>query len=114
MPNRFELITQVGNHINCYATVYEIISGKEIPEMAQELIRKDSYVVCLASLENSFKLYDLFGFDYIHSNYKLNRNRFYIGTWECEKSLFKFCVYDDKEDSAHDFCLFCSHPEERK
>lgn len=36
------------------------------------------------------------------------------GTWECDESPFGFCAYDDLEDSAHDQCVFCGHPEERK
>ena len=34
--------------------------------------------------------------------------------WECEKSPFGICCYDEMEDRAHDFCIFCGEPEERK
>jgi hypothetical protein len=34
--------------------------------------------------------------------------------WTCEDSPVKYCVYDIVEDPAHDDCLFCHDPEERK
>ena len=38
-----------------------------------------------------------------------------VGTfWDCPKSPFGLCVYDHYEDGAHDNCLFCHGPEERK
>lgn len=36
------------------------------------------------------------------------------GDWECSTSPTGRCVYDEQEDSIHDFCLFCGDPEERK
>ena len=39
----------------------------------------------------------------------------YIGTaWDCEKSPIGLCVYDSMKDRAHDHCVFCHGPEERK
>lgn len=38
-------------------------------------------------------------------------------TWDCDdkvRNVYGLCVYDDYEDSAHDFCIFCHGPEERK
>lgn len=40
----------------------------------------------------------------------------FVGYHECpaaENPLPK-CVYDDDEDTCHDYCLFCGKPEERK
>lgn len=37
-----------------------------------------------------------------------------LGYWECEGSAANVCLYDSKADRAHDFCLFCEGPEERK
>ncbi len=38
-----------------------------------------------------------------------------IGTcWDCPESELGLCVYDHVEDRAHDYCLFCGQPEERK
>lgn len=38
-----------------------------------------------------------------------------VGTfWHCKKSPFKLCVYHAIEDRAHDTCVFCKQPEERK
>jgi len=34
--------------------------------------------------------------------------------WDCSISPFGLCVYDNYEDRAHDNCLFCHAPEERK
>jgi len=34
--------------------------------------------------------------------------------WFCPKSETKLCEYNDDEDPAHDHCLHCGHPEERK
>ena len=34
--------------------------------------------------------------------------------WECKKSPFGRCVYNNVEDSVHDYCIFCGQPEERK
>lgn len=34
--------------------------------------------------------------------------------WECSTSPVGYCVYDIVEDPAHDDCLFCGEPEERK
>ena len=34
--------------------------------------------------------------------------------WECEDSPIKYCVYDVVADPAHDDCIFCGGPEERK
>lgn len=35
-------------------------------------------------------------------------------TWDCEKSPFGLCAYNNMDDTAHDNCLFCGGPEERK
>jgi len=37
-----------------------------------------------------------------------------LGYHSCPKGPIGLCVYDDDQDSIHDFCLFCGHPEERK
>lgn len=34
--------------------------------------------------------------------------------WKCDNSPVGYCVYDIIEDPAHDDCLFCGQPEERK
>ncbi len=34
--------------------------------------------------------------------------------WECEKSPIGCCIYNHNEDLAHDHCLFCGQPQERK
>jgi hypothetical protein len=34
--------------------------------------------------------------------------------WECEQSPFGWCAYHRWEDQAHDDCLFCHQPSERK
>jgi len=34
--------------------------------------------------------------------------------WECSTSPVGYCVYDIVEDPAHDDCIFCHDPEERK
>lgn len=34
--------------------------------------------------------------------------------WDCEKSPFGWCAYNHREDRAHDDCVFCHQPEERK
>lgn len=34
--------------------------------------------------------------------------------WDCEKSPIGCCIYKHYEDRAHDHCLFCGQPEERK
>lgn len=39
---------------------------------------------------------------------------FPLGGWDCEKSPWKKCVYFHALDPAHDICLYCGHPEERK
>ena len=36
------------------------------------------------------------------------------GTWDCDTSPIGTCVYYYPEDPAHDNCLFCHEPEERK
>lgn len=36
------------------------------------------------------------------------------GFWECEKSPVGICVYHKIHDRAHDSCIFCGEPEERK
>ena len=35
-------------------------------------------------------------------------------TWECASWYIGVCVYNKWDDRAHDFCLFCGSPEERK
>ena len=37
-----------------------------------------------------------------------------LGSWKCEHSIIGKCVYDDYEDPAHDECIFCGDPSERK
>jgi hypothetical protein len=37
-----------------------------------------------------------------------------FGEWECSESPIETCVYDEEKDPAHDICLFCGDPEERK
>lgn len=34
--------------------------------------------------------------------------------WKCDNPYFPYCVYDDKHDRYHNFCLNCGNPEERK
>lgn len=34
--------------------------------------------------------------------------------WNCQKSPIGCCMYSKNEDRAHDSCLFCGEPEERK
>jgi len=34
--------------------------------------------------------------------------------WDCIDSPVYTCIYDDLEDRAHDRCIFCGLPEERK
>lgn len=34
--------------------------------------------------------------------------------WECEKSPIGWCVYHHWDDLAHDDCIFCHEPDERK
>lgn len=34
--------------------------------------------------------------------------------WDCEKSPIGFCEYLGDEDPAHDHCVHCGDPEERK
>lgn len=34
--------------------------------------------------------------------------------WFCPKSPNHICKYDDKKDPAHDNCIYCGQPEERK
>jgi hypothetical protein len=34
--------------------------------------------------------------------------------WRCPRNARGFCEYDDDRDPAHDSCLFCGDPEERK
>lgn len=35
-------------------------------------------------------------------------------TWECETSPIGLCIYNSYKDGAHDCCLLCGAPEERK
>ena len=35
-------------------------------------------------------------------------------SWECADSSIGHCVYSRKNDSAHDSCVICGLPEERK
>lgn len=38
-----------------------------------------------------------------------------VGTfWDCPKSPFNRCVYNDINDRVHDNCIFCHQPVERK
>ena len=37
-----------------------------------------------------------------------------IGSWSCEGSPIKRCAYNTLLDLAHDFCMFCGGPDERK
>ena len=34
--------------------------------------------------------------------------------WDCPESPTGYCVYDFPNDRAHDHCLVCGQPEERK
>ena len=34
--------------------------------------------------------------------------------WKCRESHIGYCVYDVVDDPAHDDCIFCHEPEERK
>jgi hypothetical protein len=41
--------------------------------------------------------------------------RYVIGDmWNCEKSPIGLCVYHHFKDPAHDQCMFCGNPSERK
>lgn len=37
-----------------------------------------------------------------------------VGHWECSESPLDVCVYNNDKDLAHDNCLYCGDPEERK
>jgi len=34
--------------------------------------------------------------------------------WGCEDSPYGWCTYNDEDDPAHDTCIFCGLPQERK
>lgn len=34
--------------------------------------------------------------------------------WQCPKNITGWCLYDNFKDRAHDSCVFCGEPEERK
>lgn len=36
------------------------------------------------------------------------------GSWDCEQSPWKKCVFDHENDRSHDFCIYCGLPDERK
>lgn len=36
------------------------------------------------------------------------------GEWDCNQSPIGTCVYNHMKDLAHDDCIFCHEPEERK
>lgn len=36
------------------------------------------------------------------------------GYWECAVAKPKVCAYDHDADPAHDSCIYCGQPEERK
>jgi len=38
----------------------------------------------------------------------------HLGKWECADSPTDQCVYHDFTDPAHDCCVFCGDPSERK
>lgn len=38
----------------------------------------------------------------------------HIGSWECEASKIGVCAYNYATDPAHDDCIYCGYPEERK
>lgn len=53
-------------------------------------------------------------YDLIFDITGLQQSEIFIGDWDCDKSPIGKCVYDNIEDSAHDFCVFCHQPDERK
>lgn len=38
----------------------------------------------------------------------------WFGSCEDSRNPHAICIYDDVNDPAHDFCLICVHPRERK
>ena len=47
-------------------------------------------------------------------NHLNGMNVLVLGSWDCPESPFSVCVYNDTQDTAHDFCIYCRKPEERK
>ena len=37
-----------------------------------------------------------------------------VGEWDCKKSPVGLCVYHHFKDPAHDGCIYCHEPNERK
>jgi hypothetical protein len=37
-----------------------------------------------------------------------------VSHWDCNESPIGLCLYHNIEDPAHDSCIYCGEPEERK
>jgi hypothetical protein len=66
---------------------------------------------------NFSKIYDLLREDNNGEPVYFELSPYYgmpLGNWKCPTSPWERCVYFDDVDPAHDFCLYCGSPEERK
>ena len=52
--------------------------------------------------------------DWLGEVFNIPGKQLEIGCHECVGSPIRVCVYNNKEDRMHDFCLYCGWPEERK
>lgn len=86
---------------------------EDLVNSLEHVIKHDSSGVWAAyTLQNVFKIANHYDLD----PYAQQRiiTRYVLGSWECEKSPYGHCIYDHHVDPAHDICLVCELPEERK
>jgi len=77
--------------------------------------KKGGKTVCLMNTNNLDVVRDYCKDSHLRYKYMMNTTYNYpLGTWKCDNSPYEVCVYDHENDPAHDFCLICGEPDERK
>lgn len=105
-----------------YNKVYTVLKGLGVfpPEPIKEYTMADGEPVILMpfNMKNVSKLTialeemgTIYAFSHINSWHHI---QWPMSGWPCGNSPWEVCVYDDRKDSAHDNCIYCGNPEERK
>jgi hypothetical protein len=115
--------TNFSEPIHILASVWSIPVDENNP--ADNMMKQDFGKGLISSTEkrlivigNYLSLDVLVRYKGLETGWKLTQQKeiynFVIGSWDCESSPYGHCIFDHENDPAHDHCLFCGGPDERK
>jgi hypothetical protein len=68
----------------------------------------------LAPFEAALQIANNEVLELVSETYGIPKYAVHLGGWECKDSPTGHCIYDDRKDNSHDYCIVCGDPSERK